>query len=183
MKKIRESKVSKFLVYYFSINIICQIVAPTQAYALTSGPTQPEFNSFTPIGTSDMVDLASGNYNYNIPVMDVGGYPINLSYNGGVTMDQEASWVGLGWNLNVGQIQRQVRGLPDDFRGDLMHYENDMKENRTIGMNLQVNGAYSGFDALNLGFGIAVESNNYEGISAKPGGFKTLTQQGQLILF
>lgn len=29
-----------------------------QIYALTGGPTQPEFESFTPIGTSDMVDLA-----------------------------------------------------------------------------------------------------------------------------
>jgi hypothetical protein len=168
MKKIRESKVSKFLVYYFSINIITQIIAPTQAYALTSGPTQPEFNSFTPIGTSDMVDLGSGNYNYNIPIMDVGGYPINLSYNGGVTMDQEASWVGLGWNLNVGQIERQVRGLPDDFNGDEIRYQNDLRDNITVGTHFGLNGALFGVSPFKAGVGLGVQYNNYEGITFKP---------------
>ena len=64
-----------------------------------------------------MVDLSSGDMSYNIPLMDVGGYPLNLAYTAGVGMDQEASWVGLGWNLSVGQINRNVRGLPDDFNG------------------------------------------------------------------
>ena len=41
-----------------------------------------------------MVDLFSGDFNYNIPLMEVGGYPINLSYHSGIGMDQEASWVG-----------------------------------------------------------------------------------------
>ena len=115
-----------------------------------------------------MVNISSGDYNYNIPIMDVGGYPINLSYNSGVTMDQEASWVGLGWNLNVGQIERQVRGLPDDFRGDEVIYENNMRQNRTVGLNLAGNAAVFGVDGLNLGVGLGVETNNYEGISFKP---------------
>jgi hypothetical protein len=168
MKQIRESKLSKIVAYYLMIMMFLQLTQPMQIYALTSGPTQPEFNAFTPIGTSDMVDLASGDFNYNIPIMDVGGYPINLAYNSGVTMDQEASWVGLGWNLNVGEITRQVRGLPDDFRGDEMTYENNLRENRTVGMNLGFNGAVVGADALRLGVGLGVESNNYEGISFKP---------------
>jgi hypothetical protein len=173
MKQIRESRFSKIVAYYLMIMMFLQVTQPVQMYALTSGPTQPEFNSFTPIGTSDMVDLASGDFNYNIPIMDVGGYPLNLSYNSGITMDQEASWVGLGWNMNVGQIQRQVRGLPDDFngngaKGDIVTYDNDIKENRTVGMNLGVNVAMYGFDALNLGVGLGVESNNYEGVSFKP---------------
>ncbi|PHK29257.1 hypothetical protein VF13_40250, partial [Nostoc linckia z16] len=115
-------------------------------YALTSGPSQPEFSSFTPIGTSDMVDLTSGDFNYNIPIMDVGGYPINLAYNSGITMDQEASWVGLGWDLSVGQINRQVRGLPDDFNGDPLIYENNMKPNITVGANAGVFNAIFGLN-------------------------------------
>lgn len=168
---IKPKKVSKFkkvLAIYLAMMILLESIQPMQMYALTSGPTQPEFNSFTPIGTSDMVDLSSGDFNYNIPIMDVGGYPLNLAYNSGITMDQEASWVGLGWNLNVGQIERQVRGLPDDFRGDEMVYENNLRQNRTVGINVGFNGAYTGFDALQLGVGLGVESNNFEGISFKP---------------
>lgn len=168
MKQIRESKFSKIVAYYLIITMVLQITAPMQMYALTSGPTQPEFNSFTPIATSDMVDLASGDFNYNIPIMDVGGYPINLSYNSGITMDQEASWVGLGWNLNVGQIERQVRGLPDDFNGDEVIYENKLRDNVTVGVNLSANLASFGWDGVSLGAGLGVESNNYEGISFKP---------------
>lgn len=152
---------------YLALMMFLQVTEPMQTYALTSGPTQPEFNSFTPIGTSDMVNLASGDFNYNIPIMDVGGYPINLAYDSGVTMDQEASWVGLGWNLNVGQINRQVRGLPDDFKGDAIRYENDLRKNITIGTNVNVSPAVIGLD-IPFSFGLGVQYNNYEGITFKP---------------
>ncbi|MEL1244933.1 hypothetical protein AAEO56_11715 [Flavobacterium sp. DGU11] len=138
IKTIRTSKASKIIASYLALMIFLEITAPMCAYALTGGPSQPEFESFTPIGTSDMVDLSSGDFSYNIPIMDVGGYPINLAYNSNITMDQEASWVGLGWDLNVGQISRQLRGLPDDFSGDEMFYENNMKKNVTVGANFNV---------------------------------------------
>ncbi|MGV7108069.1 hypothetical protein [Flavobacterium sp. U410] len=170
MKQIRTSKFSKLVAYYLAMMMFLQITQPIQAYALTEGPSQPEFNAFTPIGTSDMVDLASGDFNYNIPVMDVGGYPINLAYNSGVTMDQEASWVGLGWNLNIGQINRQMRGIPDDFDGDVMTYENNMKDNITVGANYGIQAAVFGFGEANeppqlkLSTGLGVKYNNYDGI-------------------
>lgn len=167
IKQIRTSKFTKIVAYYLAIMMFVEITYPMQAYALTTGPKQPEFNSFTPLETSDMVDLSSGDFSYNIPVMDVGGYPINLSYASGSSMDQEASWTGLGWNLNVGQIDRQVRGLPDDFRGDEMRYENSLKDNITVGTNLNVSPALSGNDfPFNIGLG--VQYNNYEGITFKP---------------
>ncbi|MEO0458404.1 MAG: hypothetical protein AAF152_17735, partial [Cyanobacteria bacterium P01_A01_bin.114] len=84
-------------------------------------------------------------------------------------MDQEASWVGLGWNLNVGQIARQVRGLPDDFKGDLMTYENDMKENITVGTSFELKGDFFGKEKVpNFSLGLGVQYNNYEGITFKP---------------
>lgn len=167
MKQIRESKFSKIIAYYLMIMMFLQVTQPMQMYALTSGPTQPEFNAFTPIGTSDMVDLGSGDFNYNIPVMDVGGYPLNLAYNSGATMDQEASWVGLGWNLNVGEISRQVRGLPDDFRGDRMVYENRLRDNVTVGTNVNLSPAIFGTN-FPFSLGLGVQYNNYEGVSFKP---------------
>lgn len=175
MKQIRSSKFSKVIAYYLAIMMFIQITQPLQVYALTEGPSQPEFNSFTPIGTSDMVDLSSGDFNYNLPIMDVGGYPLNLAYNSGVTMDQEASWVGLGWNLNVGQINRQMRGLPDDFNGDLMTYENNMKDNVTVGSNFGIQVGLFGTGENgekdknkpkgSVNAGVAVKHNNYDGIS------------------
>ena len=76
---------------------------PASLMALTSGPTQPEFSGFEPVGTTQMVDLFSGDFTYNIPLFELpgpdGGYPFNLAYHSGITMDQEASWVGLGWEF------------------------------------------------------------------------------------
>lgn len=180
IQKIRKSKASKVIACYLALMIILEIVAPMQAYALTGGPSQPEFESFTPIGTSDMVDLSSGDFNYNIPIMDVGGYPINLAYNSGIGMDQEASWVGLGWDLNAGQITRQLRGLPDDFDGDEMLYENHMKDNVTVGGSFNAFGTllaiteYEGDECsgiidslktpkLNYNAGFGLKYNNYDG--------------------
>lgn len=169
ISKIRTSKVTKVVSCYLALQLIITIVQPNQLWALTSGPSQPEFDSFTPISTSDMVDLSSGNFNYNIPIMDVGGYPLNLAYDSGVTMDQEASWTGLGWNLNVGQINRDVRGIPDDFKGDEMIYETSMKDNVTVGV-------YAGFDpqvfgiekpdeikdtTISFNVGVDLKYNNY----------------------
>ncbi|WP_299883445.1 hypothetical protein [uncultured Lacinutrix sp.] len=168
MKNIRTSKVSKVIACYLALQLILTTIQPFSLHALTSGPSQPEFNSFTPIGTSDMVNLSSGDFNYNIPIMDVGGYPLNLAYDSGITMDQEASWVGLGWNLNVGQINRQVRGIPDDFNGDKMSYENNIKDNKTVGATVQFHPAAIGFDfgsALSLSSGFGVDYNNYTGWS------------------
>ncbi|MFD2561234.1 hypothetical protein [Aquimarina rubra] len=177
IQNIRTSKVSKVVACYLAMQLVLQTLQPLRLYALTSGPSQPEFNSFTPIGTSDMVNLSSGDFNYNIPIMDVGGYPLNLAYDSGITMDQEASWVGLGWNLNVGQIARQVRGIPDDFKGDEMVYENDMKPNLTVGTAFKLSGDFFGAEKVKdnvktkageLSFGLGVQYNTYEGITFKP---------------
>jgi hypothetical protein len=166
IKQKKASKFKKIVALYLAMMILLETVQPMQIYALTSGPTQPEFEAFTPIGASDMVDLASGDFNYNIPIMDVGGYPLNLAYNSGVTMDQEASWVGLGWNLDVGQINRQVRGLPDDFNGDEMIYENNLKPNVTIGADFNVFGTAFGVKeaSAKASAGLGVKYNNYDGV-------------------
>ncbi|MCH2233782.1 MAG: hypothetical protein MK078_05970 [Crocinitomicaceae bacterium] len=162
--RIRNSFLGK-VTSFVLIGAILLTLNPTYTFALTGGPAQPEFNSFTPIGTSDMVDLSSGDFSYNIPLMDVGGFPINLAYNSGVTMDQEASWVGLGWNLSIGQINRQMRGLPDDFDGDEIQYEKNQKPNTTIGADFTINPALFGLDADVFNTGMDINYNTYNGVT------------------
>jgi hypothetical protein len=102
------------------------------------GPTQPESQSFTSVNSNNMVDLFSGDFSYNIPLLDVGGYPVNIAYHSGITMDEEASWVGLGWNINPGTITRNMRGVPDDFNGgaDTMKKVASIKPNISWGVNV-----------------------------------------------
>ncbi len=165
MKALHKSK--RGIAALLLLTFITQIVYPTSAYALTGGPSQPEVQGFAPVGTSDMVDLFSGDFNYNIPLMDIEGYPINISYSSGVTMDQEASWVGLGWNLNPGVVNRNMRGIPDDFNGDPVTKEMNMKKNWTVGINGSLTGGVEilGWDAnfASLTFGIGMRYNSYNG--------------------
>src|SRR5690242_20627189 len=39
------------------------------------GPSQPEMSSFKSVGTNNLVNLFTGDFSYNIPLLDVGGYP------------------------------------------------------------------------------------------------------------
>jgi hypothetical protein len=151
---------------------LLQICAPTVSYALTSGTSQPEVQSFEPITTTEMVDLFSGDFTYNIPLLEVpgpnGGYPINLLYNAGINMDQEASWVGLGWNLNPGAITRSLQGLPDEYNGsptnNNVHTDYDIKPNTTISAGAGVSGIeIVGGDLVTASIGLDVRYNNYKG--------------------
>jgi hypothetical protein len=72
---------------------------------------------YSPASTGNFVDPFTGDFSYNIPLMDVEGYPLILNYNSNVSMNTEASWVGLGWNLDVGSVDREMRGIPDEFNG------------------------------------------------------------------
>lgn len=136
-----------------------------------AGPDQPEVQSFTPIGSSDMVDPFTGDFSYNIPLLDVDGYPINLAYSAGVTMDQEASWVGLGWNVNPGVMNRALRGLPDDFNGtDIIEKEMSQRPNNTTSFNIGIETEAVGIPIIeNLGANLGLSYNNYNGFSASFG--------------
>lgn len=130
----------------------------------SGGPTQPEMTAFSSVGSGNMVDLFSGDFSYSIPLLDVGGYPLALGYNAGVTMDQEASWVGLGWNVNPGSITRNLRGLPDDFKGDTVTKTISIKENKTVGVNIGADAEIMGAPLLrNFGVTLGITYNNYRG--------------------
>lgn len=133
------------------------------------GPSQPEMSSFKSIGTSDLVNLFTGDFSYNIPLLDVGGYPVNIYYDGGISMEQEASWVGLGWNINPGNINRNTRGVPDDFNGqDTLIQIQKMKPNRTWGLNVGADLELMGIKNL-INASLGASFNNYLGPSINMG--------------
>ncbi|MES2655515.1 MAG: hypothetical protein V4620_08000 [Bacteroidota bacterium] len=168
MKRKLTRPTSIFLLIVFTF----QLIAPNISWALTGGPSQPEVQSFEPVGTTQLVDLFSGDFNYNIPLMDIDGYPINLAYHSGVTMDQEASWVGLGWNLNPGVINRNMRGIPDDFNGEEISRELRHKNDYTLGLNGGVGIELFGKDtknalkgrSLKLSLNLGINYNNFKGL-------------------
>lgn len=165
IRYIANSKFSKVVSFLMAFLILFNnVIFPTRAFALTGGPSQPEFNSFDPAGGSEMVNLFTGDFSYNIPLMDVDGYPINIAYHASPGMDDEASWTGLGWNINAGAINRGMRGLPDDFNGDPVNRELNISPFRAWGVSVGVFGELFG-GKLSAGgsMGVGVFHTNYTG--------------------
>ena len=144
MKKQQHKSGSSSIAWMLLLIFTWSVFQPATVFA--GGPTQPEASAFTPIGVSEMVDPFTGDFTYKIPLMDIDGYPVNIAYNSGFSMDQEASWVGLGWNLNAGAITRNLRGIPDDFNGDQIIKETNIKPNTIINVDLQLKPEIFGFN-------------------------------------
>src|ERR1700753_3701756 len=162
---IHRRKIAISLLLLLGVNTLL----PLSSYALTSGPAQPEAKGFQLATVSDIVDLASGGMKYNIPLMDIDGYPINLSYQSGSGIDDEASWVGLGWSLNPGAINRQVRGLPDDFSGDNVETDHYVKPKVTVGGRLNAKVEPFGIANLNGSLNFGLFNDSYTGLGAEFG--------------
>uniref|UniRef100_UPI00374D7DE6 hypothetical protein n=1 Tax=Flavobacterium sp. TaxID=239 RepID=UPI00374D7DE6 len=81
-------------------------------------PVSPNAASFAKQGLFP-VDYSTGKINISIPLYIIKtkelNVPIDMSYNtSGIQLDELASWVGLGWNLNAGgAVIRNVKGIPD----------------------------------------------------------------------
>ncbi|NAY93414.1 hypothetical protein GTQ34_16000 [Muricauda sp. JGD-17] len=120
MNKTNKTKVShRIIALLLTLTFLPSLVPVNMLLASNNGPTTPEAASFEPVDATDMVNLSTGSVSYVLPLMNVpspeGGYPLALAYHAGIAMDQEASWVGLGWNLNPGAINRSVNGYADDY--------------------------------------------------------------------
>ena len=189
---LTRSKLFKFIALFTATNLLYSLFFPTIALALTSGPNAPEFSSFEPVATTDMVNIFSGDFTYNLPVVNIpgpdgGGYAMSLSYHSGVSSEEEASWVGFGWSLNPGAINRQKRGLPDDYKKANVTKYNKTRPNWTIGAKLDVGleimswdlsenpnseGAYSEDNSKftpSLSYSTSMRFNNYRGFTKTVG--------------
>jgi YD repeat-containing protein len=141
---IRNRKLLKFLCVVMILEIFGNAIAPGISWALTSGPTAPEATTFEPVDTTDLVNLQTGDFTYSFPLLEVpgpsGGYPMALSYHAGISPEVDASWVGLGWNLQPGAINRSTSGYADDFNGitgtNWSFWEGGSTTTYTIGINV-----------------------------------------------
>ena len=91
-----------------------------ESVRLAPTPTSPEAQAFTKYGNTP-VNMYTGTPNVQIPIYTHKGreldLPISLTYDAsGIKVEQLATNVGLGWNLNVGgRVTRITNGMPDDF--------------------------------------------------------------------
>lgn len=185
---MRNKKIIKVSALVVLISFLNSIFMPTVTYALTSGPASPEFSSFEPVATTDMVDVFSGDFTYNLPVVEIpgsdgGGYALSLSYHSGGGCEEEASWVGYGWTLNPGAINRNVRGFPDDYDNDAVDYYNKARPNWTIATRHKASMEFFSKEKISdtknpgnstykpstlsptLSFGTSLRYNNYQGFA------------------
>ncbi|MDD7886034.1 hypothetical protein [Flavivirga sp. 57AJ16] len=158
MKKLQLPFLKPITIFGFIIILIISSIA-TKLYA--QGPNAPEAASFEPIDATDMVNLSTGDFTYVLPIINVpspeGGYPLALAYHAGIAMDQEASWTGLGWNLNAGAINRSVNGYPDDYNNVLLteYFYDEGDEESIYSLSL----GYSAYGAASVGLGFSWGSN------------------------
>lgn len=89
-----------------------------------------------------LVDPLTGDFRWSQGVISIEStdgtsYPISIGYSAEVKTNQPASWVGLGWNLNGGEITRSVNGFPDDHKDytqtDIKYFNNATETETTSG--------------------------------------------------
>lgn len=159
------TKRQRYIAVFLSINILFETFFPNGVFALTGGPASPEFSSFEPIATTNMVNEFSGGFTYNVPVINIpgpegGGYALSLSYHSGASVEEESSWVGYGWTLNPGAINRGKRGVPDDWKGLNVKYWNKTQANKTVSVgSANTVEIYS----FSIGANASIRYNNYKG--------------------
>ncbi len=166
---MRKKKTLRIIALFLAVQTLFTTLLPTISYALTSGPTAPEVTSFEPVDTTDLVNLQTGDFTYNIPLLEVpgpaGGYPLSLSYHAGIMPEEEASWVGLGWTLNPGAINRSVNGFADDNynvrRKVQNHWDGGEMITRTTSVGLSHNATGA---ALSVHY--VTSEDTYRGVSA-----------------
>ncbi|WP_299214621.1 hypothetical protein [uncultured Aquimarina sp.] len=109
-------------------------------------PNSPEAAAFIKYGNVPL-NQYTGTPNISIPICEISGKSISLPismtyYASGIKVNQLATKVGLGWNLNYGGVvSRKVHGLPDQADGT---YAKITDPGTRAGLDAAYNNAYMG---------------------------------------
>jgi YD repeat-containing protein len=112
MKKIIFN-IILFLTLFYSVTLLAQMPQ-------MGGDFRPNYESYRLDKFIEEGEASySGELNFSIPFLTVPGrhghnFDIKISYNSNIRQRQYASWVGLGWNLETGAIERTVNGRTDE---------------------------------------------------------------------
>jgi hypothetical protein len=177
MEQFYSSNTRQSIARFLLIVSALQVSSPVVSWALTSGPAQPEFSGFESVSTKDMVNKFTGDFAYTLPLLEIPGpggssYPVTLGYRSGANAEDESSWVGYGWNLNPGAINRNVRGLPDDFNNEELIYTNKVPNTFTLTTGLSKGIELFSQDLVSLASlnaSVAIRYSNYNGFGYDTG--------------
>lgn len=124
-------------------------------------PRSPESASFEKYGKIPVGEY-TGTANVNVPLYTITkkdiNVPINLSYHGsGIRVSQEATWVGLGWDLVPGgRISLEIKGGYDKYTNQYLTSQVDKNIMKYI------------FGIGNLGNPYSVQPSSNKVFAAKP---------------
>lgn len=183
----RNRRLVRAIACFFLLELVGSMLAPTVSWAMM-GPSQPEFTSYEAPGATDMVNLSTGDFSFNIPVLEIPGpersFSLPLNYKAGIQLEQEATWVGLGWSLNPGAIVRSINGYADDASGDeyTSTYKKFIERDETIGVpgifEFGWNSNTGNYGSIDL-LGIAGFNWDKDGESIEAMGVSMSTRAGQ----
>ncbi len=113
--------ISRVLLFFVAV-VLCFLGEASlgQTYQQPADPLRPTYEAYRvdKLATSSEVS-SSGDLTIEIPLLTVPNrlghdWPLVLRYNSNVTQRQRASWVGLGWEFDLGFVERTVMGRSDD---------------------------------------------------------------------
>ncbi len=103
-----------FLLNIFAGKVLSQNTEYKMKNYHPASPSAYEFLKYTEMPVSEYTGIP----NISIPIFEIQedgiSIPLNLTYHaGGIRVNEEASWVGLGWNLQIGSIVQEINDLDD----------------------------------------------------------------------
>jgi len=129
-KHTNDSSVSRVVLTTLTLTLLLACISHVSYSQLPDfTPPSPEAAALGKYGEIP-VNLYNGTTNISIPIYTIKGrditLPITMSYHsGGIKVEEDASWVGLGWALSSGGvITRAVNGLDDFANGERGWYAN-----------------------------------------------------------